>query len=232
MPPEHVSNQPGEHVIDWLRRVDGWVLNVGAGGTVVKVPNVVELEYSIFRHTDLSADAHHLPFPDNLFEAVVTFNTFEHLCDPPQAAREIYRVLKPGGKVLLHTAFLQPLHEPPHHYYNATEYGVRYWFAQFDIESVSVSANFNPGYVLAWLTNDILMAVEHHLGTEARRQFEKSPLKDWADIWAGTNTAATNGPLWQMLSRLPLQVQAQFAAGFQLEARKPMHSPLRSHGRG
>ena len=128
---------------------DGWILNVGAGGTLVKLENCVEAEYSIFRNTDVVTDAHHLPFADAAFDAVVSFNTFEHLYDPNAAAAEISRVLKPGGRLIVHTAFLQPVHEPPHHYYNVTEYGLRKWFEAFDISSVSVSENFQPAHVLA-----------------------------------------------------------------------------------
>ena len=84
-------------------------------------------------------DAHHLPFLDATFDAVVTFNTFEHLYDPPRAAAEIHRVLKPGGRLILQTAFLQPLHEPPHHYYNTTEFGLRRWFSDFEITRMHVS---------------------------------------------------------------------------------------------
>jgi SAM-dependent methyltransferase len=40
-----------------------------------------------------------LPFPDASFAAVFSHALFEHLTDRPQALREIWRVLKPGGMV-------------------------------------------------------------------------------------------------------------------------------------
>src|SRR5262249_49111061 len=159
-PFEHVSNQPPGEILDWMTWFDGWILNVGAGGTRVKLENVVEMEYAIFRHTDVAADAHHLPFADESFDAVVSFNTFEHLYDPDRATAEIFRVLKPGGRLVVHTAFLQPVHEPPHHYYNVTEFGLRRWFRAFDITRVSVSPNFQPAHVIAWLITELLQAVE------------------------------------------------------------------------
>jgi SAM-dependent methyltransferase len=181
---------------------------------------VVEAEYSIFRHTDVVADAHHLPFRDACFDAVVTFNTFEHLHNPFQAAAEVYRVLKPGGRLMLQTAFLQPLHEPPYHFYNATEFGVRRWFEQFEITDLHVAGNFNPAFVLAWISNDVLAAVEYHLGADARRQLEGSSLGSWAAGW--TDPAKRSGPLWELLFRLPELAQRSCAGGFHLEATRPM----------
>lgn len=219
MPVDHISNQPPPEVLDWLTWLDGQALNLGAGGTEVKLENCIELEYALFRNTDVVADAHHLPFGDAVFDAVVTFNTFEHLADPERAAREIYRVLKPGGRLVLHTAFLQPVHEAPHHFYNTTEYGLRRWFEVFTISRVFVSENFNPAYVLAWLSSEILRAVEGTLGREAARKLADSPLQFWRSTWE--DPRLQDHALWDILRRLPEEVQRRFAAGFQLEATKP-----------
>jgi ubiquinone/menaquinone biosynthesis C-methylase UbiE len=44
------------------------------------------------------ADAEHLPFPDNYFDLVYSWGVIHHTPDTPAAVREIFRVLKPGGK--------------------------------------------------------------------------------------------------------------------------------------
>jgi uncharacterized protein YbaR (Trm112 family) len=219
MPVEHISNQPPKEIHDWMTWLDGWVLNIGAGGTLVKLENCVEMEYAVFRHTDVVADAHRLPFADASFDAVVSFNTFEHLAEPERAAGEILRVLKPGGRLVVHTAFLQPVHEPPHHYYNVTEYGLRRWFRAFDIGQVSVSENFNPAHVIAWLTSELLRAVEAASGVEARERLAASTLDFWRSSWE--DAAGRDHPLWDILRRLPQDDQKRYAAGFQLDARKP-----------
>jgi SAM-dependent methyltransferase len=219
VPFEHISNQPAREILDWMTWFDGWILNVGAGGTAVKLENVVELEYAFFRHTDVAADAHQLPLADASFDAVVSFNTFEHLHDPDRATAEIFRVLKPGGRLLVQTAFLQPVHESPHHYYNVTEFGLRRWFRAFDIAGVSVSENFQPAHVIAWLASELLRTVESAHGTNAREELAASSLEFWRSTWE--NPAARDHPLWDLLLRLPQEDQMRYAAGFQLEARKP-----------
>lgn len=58
------------------------------------------------RHPDsdrvdwLAADALHLPFPDETFDAVVSAFLLRNVADLQQALAEQYRVLKPGGRLV------------------------------------------------------------------------------------------------------------------------------------
>jgi len=45
--------------------------------------------------------AENLPYADNTFDIVHSHHVFEHVADPMKAAQEAYRVLKPGGLVLI-----------------------------------------------------------------------------------------------------------------------------------
>jgi SAM-dependent methyltransferase len=51
----------------------------------------------------VQADVNRLPFPDECFDAIVFGWVLEHLPDPPAGLRELARVLRPGGKMLLMT---------------------------------------------------------------------------------------------------------------------------------
>lgn len=58
---------------------------------------------SLFPHCLEVADACLLPFPDNYFDAVISFDALEHIESQEKAVSEMVRVLKPGGKVLIYT---------------------------------------------------------------------------------------------------------------------------------
>ncbi|NWG34055.1 MAG: class I SAM-dependent methyltransferase [Chloroflexi bacterium] len=42
-----------------------------------------------------------LPFPDNFFERVIMVDALHHVIDQPATAREMFRVLKPGGRIVI-----------------------------------------------------------------------------------------------------------------------------------
>lgn len=49
----------------------------------------------------VQTSAEELPFEDGTFDLVHSNHVFEHLADPLAAAREVFRVLKPGGRVFI-----------------------------------------------------------------------------------------------------------------------------------
>ena len=223
VPSGHTSNAIGAEFEEILMRGEERVLHLGAGATRIKYPNCIELEYKIFRHTDVVGDAHALPFRDGSFDRVFAFNVFEHLRDPARAAQEILRVLKPGGAVAVHTAFLQPLHEAPRHYYNATEFGVQEWFSDFEIEQCRVSGNFSPGFMLGFLAASLLETLrESGVQADAQSQIANSRLEEWAGFW---DRKSDPPPGFDVLLNLPQEFQKRVAAGFELLARKATAVP-------
>jgi len=223
MPQDHISNELPEEALEVIREIKGWVLNLSAGGSRHKFDHVVEMEFAVFRHTDVVGDAHHLPFDDNCFDAVVVMNAFEHYHDPRRVAAELYRVLKPGGRIHIRTAFLQPLHEKPYHFYNCTRYGMERWFEAFETELMHVSTNFCPNHTLAWVASEAETALRQDLSGQAADDFMSAPIGKLVEIWRDPGKRDT--PLWTDLELISQENQEVIAAGFELFGKRPADLP-------
>lgn len=217
----HVSNEISATARELIGSTKGLILHLSAGGSAERFDNVVETEAAIFRNTDLVADSHHIPFADASFEAVIALNAFEHYRDPAHVAHEIFRVLRPGGRVLIRTAFLQPLHEAPWHFFNCTRFGLEEWFKNFQIESLRVSDNFHPGHSLAWLASECESALRGRLAPAAADAFLDVPVGQLVSLWRAAENKRS-GRIWDDLASLPQDAQERIAAGFELLGKRPI----------
>lgn len=75
---------------------------------------------------DVHALGHSLPFKDGVFDVVLCTEVLEHVPDPEKVLREISRVLKESGCLVMTTPFLVPLHEDPYDFYRYTVYGLKH----------------------------------------------------------------------------------------------------------
>lgn len=221
LPESHLSNPLPKNALTLIEKArDGLVLNLSAGGTTQRFDNVVEAEAAVFRHTDLLADAHRLPFADCVFDAVIALNAFEHYRKPKRVARELFRVLRPGGRVLIRTAFLQPLHEKPWHFYNCTRYGLEEWFKDFQTEELHVSDNFSPGHSISWIASECEAALRRDGSSAAADAFMKSSMERLIALWRNAEDRETD-QVWSALGQLPQVTQEAIAAGFEYVGRRP-----------
>ena len=72
------------------------------------------------------AFAEDLPFADHSFDAIISYDVFEHVQDVVQSLKECYRVLKPGGKAFI--AFPSYYHLTEHHLTLVTAAPCIHWF--------------------------------------------------------------------------------------------------------
>jgi SAM-dependent methyltransferase len=71
-----------------------------AVGLDIEVDRARQAHATTGAHT-LSAAGEALPFPSNYYDLVLSNEVLEHVVDDRQAVREIVRVLKPGGRLVL-----------------------------------------------------------------------------------------------------------------------------------
>lgn len=131
----------------WCASLTGNVLSVGSGSDQDGQGNTYRQYFQ--RSTsyttsevddagcDLRLDVRSMPeIPDGAYDVIYCSGVLEHVDDVGAAMRELGRVLKPGGVLLLGLPFRQAIHHAPTDYLRFTEYGVRLLLAQFDIEEI------------------------------------------------------------------------------------------------
>ncbi len=75
------------------------------------------------RH-DFECPLDEIPKPDGHYDAVVLTQVLEHVPHPEAVLREIHRVLRPGGRLLISVPLNGPLHGEPWHFFHFTHYGL------------------------------------------------------------------------------------------------------------
>ncbi len=110
-------------------------LDIGAqnGPYASHFPRRVALDIQRGIGVQVIGDAQALGIRDASFDVVLCTEVLEHLPEPQRAIDEMYRVLVPGGQLLLTTRFLFPIHDAPHDYFRFTKYGLRHLLRRFDI---------------------------------------------------------------------------------------------------
>lgn len=146
------SNCYDKNVIDIINLHEhGLVLDCGAGKRPVYFDNVVNFEIVDYDSTDVRGVGEALPFIDASFDAVISIAVLEHVKDPFLCAKEIERVLKPGGVLMCCVPFLQPLHGYPHHYYNMSHQGLSNLFSGLVTDKIDVYGGVLPIGALTWI---------------------------------------------------------------------------------
>jgi SAM-dependent methyltransferase len=81
---------------------------------------------------------HAIPLPDASFDAIVSTQTLEHTQEPAQVLRELFRVARPGARILLSAPFVYEEHLQPNDFYRFTSFGFRHLFEQtgFAVERI------------------------------------------------------------------------------------------------
>lgn len=186
--------------------VGGGTIGIGMDGLIER-GDLICHAFDVYAspNIELIADAHFMPYSDDVFDFVVIQAVLEHVLQPDLVVSEIFRVLKQGGMVYSEVPFLQAVHEGPYDFTRFTLSGHVWLFRAFAIEASGPHGG--PAVSLAWAIKYLAWAV---LGKRV-----------------GQAVFALTFPPLALLDRLlPGRRQADAASGSWLRARKAQQPTL------
>ncbi|HEU5114898.1 MAG TPA: glycosyltransferase [Candidatus Paceibacterota bacterium] len=113
------------------------VIDVGSGPERLG-REFVNIDVFPFPEVDIVSDATKLPFKDGSVDAAVSESVFEHVPDAHEIAREMVRVVKPGGYIYVSAPFIHPYHTSPDDFNRWTLSGLKHMFKDLEIVEAGV----------------------------------------------------------------------------------------------
>ncbi len=120
-------------------KLQGRLLDVGCGKKpyaklIRNVDFYIGLDVPTTMHgiakLDVIGTAMALLFQVGTFDSILCTEVLEHLPEPLIALKEMYRVTKPGGMLLLTVPLSEQLHEEPYDFYRFTKYALEHLLGQ------------------------------------------------------------------------------------------------------
>lgn len=124
---EHNERRLREYIRSKLPKIKGTILDVGCGSAwvaknlVSKGYRVISMDISLKNtstalkrypsknHSAVVADAYSLPFADNSIDYIIASEIIEHMPIPERFIQSLFRVLKPGGELIVTTPYKEKL---------------------------------------------------------------------------------------------------------------------------
>lgn len=145
--------------------MDGKLLDFGCGAKPYKslFSNVtdyigIDIENEGHDHKNEKIDVYYngdvIPFDNDTFDSVLTTEVLEHVPDVDRCLKEIRRVLKPNGKLLITVPFIWQEHEMPFDFRRFSSIGIRKHLIDngFNILIEEKSGNFLEVVIQLWMT--------------------------------------------------------------------------------
>ena len=117
------------------------------------------------------------PALNDAFDLIIADQVFEHLLWPYRAGRNVFQMLRPGGRFMIMTPFLIRVHEVPYDCSRWTETGLRYFLAEcgFPLETTETESWGNERALKASLVSWGRVGWQKHLKNDPR-----FPIAVWA----------------------------------------------------
>lgn len=101
---------------------------------------------------DIVSDITAIPEPDGAFDAIMCIEVLEHVPNPILALRELARLLKPNGILILTAPFCALTHFAPFFYHTGyTRYFYEHWLTELGLEVEEMQCNGMGIFLSTWL---------------------------------------------------------------------------------
>jgi len=144
-----IRNLLSKPLFDTLDTHLGAVLDIGGGSFYKKLNRenyikyfVVEPALELLPEIDeklinVVSNGKLLPFKSNSFDTILLIQVLQFIFEPNELIKEIHRVLRAGGKLILQVPQSGNLHGIPHHYYNFTRFWIEKSLTQNNLNIIN-----------------------------------------------------------------------------------------------
>lgn len=88
---------------------------------------------------DVIGDLHKVPIAGNMADIVLNFQVLEHVHSPGEVIKEFYRLLKPGGRLILTAPQGWHEHQQPHDYFRFTRFALEMMMGKAGFTDINIA---------------------------------------------------------------------------------------------
>ncbi len=134
-----------QNVSELVKKLHGRVLDIGCGQKpyqlLCNATEYIGLEVDTpenreNKKADFFYDGKLMPFQNSNFDSLITNQVFEHVFNPNDFLRELNRVVKTNGLLLMTVPFVWDEHEQPYDYARYSSFGLKYILNEYGFEII------------------------------------------------------------------------------------------------
>jgi SAM-dependent methyltransferase len=171
-----IRNRLLHTITELATNLKGRMMDFGCGQkpyqSLFKVDEYIGLDFKnpghphINESIDVFYDGKTIPFPNESFDSIFSSEVFEHIFNLPEIIKELNRVLKTGGNILITCPFAFCEHETPNDYARYTSFAIRDLFLKNGFEIVQ---QIKTGNSIEALSQMYLMYLHQHINSRLRK---------------------------------------------------------------
>ncbi len=132
------------------------ILDLGAGRKKTR-RNIVSIDLYRAPGIDIIGDIQRIPLASDSIDGIIARGVLEHVPAPEAVVGEMYRILKPGGRIYSSIPFIQGYHPSPGDYRRYTIDGIELLFSDFRKIDCGITRGSASSFV--WICREFLSEV-------------------------------------------------------------------------